>query len=158
MAPPRTKTDSRTSLSDVETDVTKTTAWAAPKDTSMLSAVDQMLLNNMEILAKQNNVIMSLLLQSQREGGRIPNMSKTPRRNDAKPASDSEEEAEHIDCLKEKYTDILFRAYRDFTKSTKKTPFIKRGSTKNLEQDVADFKEHVLNHDWKGILPDWSTR
>lgn len=54
-------------LPDVEIDLLKTEIWAQPKDASLLSVTEQIILNNLEVIARQNTLILQLLMKNDQE-------------------------------------------------------------------------------------------
>ncbi|GKT45549.1 uncharacterized protein ColSpa_05730 [Colletotrichum spaethianum] len=153
------KSNDRTGLPDTEADVTKTALWAMPKDPSLLSVVDQIIINNLEGICKQNSFIMKLLLQLDEHNVLPAKTTKSKKRaiqQEAGEESDAQDADEHVACFRAKYESVLFDAYKSFIESTGKTPYVKRGSTNNLLHDASDFQTFLINQDCSKFFTKWS--
>ncbi|KAK1473921.1 hypothetical protein CCUS01_05511 [Colletotrichum cuscutae] len=139
-------------LPDVEIDLLRTEIWAQPKDASLLSVTEQIILNNLEVMARQNTLILQLLMKNDQETSqakKAKSTSKSKRRrldsSENEEESDDNEDQAATKVLHQRFSEKMLGRYRKFIRKTGHTPYVKKGKTITMAKNAREFREALAN-------------
>ncbi|KAK1514438.1 uncharacterized protein CCOS01_13719 [Colletotrichum costaricense] len=119
--------------------------WAMPRDASVLSLSDQVVLNNLEVLCRQNVLMLKLLTRIEQQLTKSENISKGKKRKDESDNEGDDEDEAAVRCIKEQFWAVVTTKYDSFIARKKYKPYVKRGSTATFGHNATEFRDAICD-------------